>query len=397
MFRKWRAKTTMRNAFRIADIKFTNEKLTTPVYPAILDVRFSETKTEYVIKLHHGINPIEIEKKKHVFNSIFGENLEFTHKSGTTIMTVYDKILNTTYEYSFDDWSHILSKHSLPILAGKDRHGKLFAYDMKHNPHLLIAGETGSGKSVMLRAIITSLIQHKRTGLRLHLADLKRSEFHLFRNIDIVDSVVVKVRDVCNCVAWFHAQLEKRGDLLDLNELEHIDEYNKLEGVKKEDYLLLCIDEFSMLRDEKDTMKQIQDLTALGRALGIFVILSTQRPDSKVIDGLLKANLTVRYAFRHVDKINSRITLGEGAKIHASEISEKDRGQFIMRYGGYHVVQSPLLSTGEAKTILKTYKTNNDKKRSNGLSDDIIDVEFEDVDEPVFVPLLEEVNNDTEQ
>ena len=375
----------MKNALRIADLGYKIPKQEAVIYPAVLDVRFYLNRTVYVFKLHHGINPKEVERKEYVFRSIFGGNLEFSFDTSTVSMTVYNTVLNDSYNFLYEEWNQIMSRHKLPIIAGKDQHGKLFAYNMIENPHLLIAGETGSGKSVCLRSIITSLILHKRRGLRIHLCDLKRTEFFIFRNVDIVDAVITDKKDVGNCIAWFHDQLTKRGKLLDSYEVEHIDKYNEIAGIKPLDYLLLCIDEFSILRDQKETMEQIKDLTTLGRALGIFLILSTQRPDRTVIEGILKANLTVRYAFRHADKVNSRITLGDGVSVSASDIHEDEKGKFIMRYTGMNTLQAPFLDVEEAKNLLETYKTQKVERRSKGNSEDIIDMEPEG-----FIPLFEE-------
>lgn len=354
-FKKRVASKRLRNAFQIAEICYTakwNGK-TLRELPKILEIRFQEEKTVYVFRLPHGVDPASVQKKEYVFRSMFGDQIEFKGES-TMSLTVYENYSNASFPYSYEDMEKSMKKHKLPIIAGKDVNGKFHSYDMTTNPHLLIAGETGSGKSVMLRAILTSLIQHfRKGGLQLHLADLKRSEFHLFRNVDIVNSVMTDKKDVQNCVKWFHTQLKVRGEMLDALELSHVDELKK-----PLDYLVLCIDEFSILRDEKETLAQLADLTALGRALGIYVILSTQRPDRKVVDGLMKANLTVRYAFRHADKINSRITLGDGAKEDASQIDEKEKGKFFMRFSGTKFIQSPFLTVDEAKRILQDFKRN---------------------------------------
>jgi DNA segregation ATPase FtsK/SpoIIIE, S-DNA-T family len=362
-FKKKTHKTKLMNAFNIAGLYYSTKRngKTLFQFPRVLDVRFKEDKTTYVFKLPHGVDPKEVAKKEFVFRSMFGELIEFKG-TNTISFTVYNEVHNGSFSYSFEELQSVMKKHNLPIIAGKDINGKFYCYDMTSNPHLLIAGETGSGKSVMLRAVLTSLIQHCRTGLQLHLADLKRSEFHLFRNVDIVKSVLTDKKDVEKSVNWFHKQLQKRGDILDAHELSHIDEYNKLDGVEKEDYLVLCIDEFSILRDMTDTMEQLIDISALGRALGIYLILSTQRPDRKIIDGLMKANLTVRYAFRHADKLNSRITLGEGAKADASQIDEEDKGKFFMRFSGCHYLQSPYLTTEKAKELLEEYKVPFEKR-----------------------------------
>lgn len=394
-FEKRVQKKKLLNVFRIAGIYYetTWNKEKVKRFPKILDCRVKEDKTVLVFRLPHGVDPKELLKKEYVFRSMFGDLLEFKGHNPVSL-TIYKSVHYGTYDYSFDELKQVMKSHKLPIIAGKDINGNFYCYDMTTNPHLLIAGETGSGKSVMLRSIITSLVQHFRTGgLQLYLADLKRSEFHLFRNVDIVEAVMTDKKDVKKCVAWFHKQLTKRGDLLDQHELSHVDELEK-----KVDYLVLCIDEFSILREEKDTMNQLIDLTALGRALGIYVILSTQRPDRKVIDGLMKANLTVRYAFRHADKTNSRITLGEGAKADASQIDEEDKGKFFMRYSGFKYLQSPKLETEEAKKLLEPYKTRETvKPHTEESGEDILEGEFRTVDEeePVqFIELLEENENE---
>jgi DNA segregation ATPase FtsK/SpoIIIE, S-DNA-T family len=394
----------LKNAFSIAGLYYSTKwnNQTVRNFPKILDVRVKEDKTTYVFRLPHGVDPKELKKKEFVFRSIFGELIEFKG-TNKVAMTVYNEVHYGTFDYDFEAIQGEMKKFNLPIIAGRDINGKFYCYDMTTNPHLLIAGETGSGKSVMVRSIVTSLIQHMRTGLQLHLADLKRSEFFLFRNVDIVKSVMTEKSDVKKCVSWFHRQLGKRGDLLDQFELSHIDKYNKIEGVAREDYLVLCIDEFSLLRDEKDTMEQLTDLVALGRALGIYVILSTQRPSAKVIDGNLKANLTVRYAFRHADRRNSNITLGDGSKADASEIDEEDKGKFYMRYGGLKYLQSPFLDEDEAKRILGEYKVPLSQRSHTDESEDIIDYEGEvtesdiyEEDDQNFAPLFIEGGNENE-
>lgn len=381
-------KNRLKDAFNVAGLYYQTKwgSQSLRQFPNILDVRFKPDKTVYVFKLPHGVDPKELSKKEYVFRSVFGELVEFKGTNPVTL-TVYHHVNNGSFEYQFEEIEKAMDGMSLPVIAGKDINGQFHCYDMTSNPHLLIAGETGSGKSVMLRAILTSMIQKFRNGgLRLHLADLKRSEFHLFRNIDIVDSLLTDKKDVRKCVHWFHKQLTKRGDLLDAYELSHVDE---LPPSKSVDYLVLCIDEFSILRDEKETMEQLVDIAALGRALGIFLILSTQRPDRKVIDGLMKANLTVRYAFRHADKLNSRITLGEGAKADASTIDEEDKGKFYMRFSGCKYLQSPYLTLERAKDILDSYKTKVTKRETS--DDNIIEYEEETISEDIlFVPLFEE-------
>ncbi|GIP25040.1 hypothetical protein J23TS9_01700 [Paenibacillus sp. J23TS9] len=111
-------------------------------------------------------------------------------------------------------------------------------------------------------------------------------------------------------------ELRARGDLLDRHEVAHV---NDLPEWERPPYIVLAVDEVALLKKEMDIMEGIDEISTIGRALGVFLILSMQRPDATVLDGKLKNNLTVRMAFRHADEINSRITIGSG---EAAEIKQ---------------------------------------------------------------------------
>ncbi|MGM0807615.1 MAG: FtsK/SpoIIIE domain-containing protein [Bacillota bacterium] len=389
MFKKMLLKDKLMNCFRTGELCNETKRngKTLRKFPNIVEIRPGEDKNVFVFRLPPGLNPAEIKKKEYVFHSYFGQNVDLKGENGIYSLTVYSEVQDNKFAYSFEELQKVMKKHNLPIIAGKDRNGKMYSYDMTENPHLLIAGETGSGKSVMLRSVITSLIQHKRKGLQLHLADLKRSEFHLFRNVDVVKAMMTKKDDVIKCIKWYHKQLTVRGDLLDLHEVSHIDKYNKLDGVEKQDYLMLCIDEFSLLRNEIDAIDKLVDIAALGRALGVYLILSTQRPDRNIVDGLMKANMTMRYAFKHVDKVNSRITLGENSPVDASKIDKDDKGKFYITGFEYPLLQSPFLDEEVAKEILEPFK---ERKYEPSERETVADVEYkeEDAHTEDFAPLL---------
>lgn len=153
---------------------------------------------------------------------------------------------------------------------------------MVEEPHLLIAGEPGSGKSVLLRSILTTLIFNKSAEeLKLYLFDLKNSEFFIFKRLP---HVVENTRDPDRIKKRFVELVQeanKRGDLLEKHEVPHI---NKLPKEIRPPFIVVCIDEFSLLVDEKKVLTAIQNLAAIGRALGIFIILSTQRPDKESVN-----------------------------------------------------------------------------------------------------------------
>ena len=132
--------------------------------------------------------------------------------------------------------------------------------------------------------------------------------------------------------------------------MNHIDAYNKLNLDNQKPYILLAIDEVAMLKDEKECMSIIEKVSAIGRSLGVFLMLSMQRPDAKVLDGKLKINLTVRIGFRFDSTLNSNI-MGTPGSEHLEQ-----SGQMILKRNGLKKVQAPYLSLCKAKQIVEPYR-----------------------------------------
>lgn len=325
------------------------------VYPKIHDVNIDEKRVRYVFTLPNGLDPKLIEKKWYCFEQVFNTNIEIKGELKKFILYIYkyDRDMKP-YNYNYTDISTLLVSYKLPILCGKNINNETIIFDLVEHPHILVAGETGSGKSSMLRVILTTLIQYlKFSKLELYLGDLKRSEFHFLRNIEHVKEVCMDEDNLLNMLMKIQAELIKRGNILDENELSHIDEYNK-QNKEKIPYIILCIDEVALLQDEKDSMKIIEKVSSIGRSLGVFLILSMQRPDSKVLDGKLKNNMTVRMGFRCADEINSRIIGTKGAE----KITQS--GRMILKIEQLEEIQAPYLELDKAKDIVKPYKV--DKK-----------------------------------
>jgi DNA segregation ATPase FtsK/SpoIIIE, S-DNA-T family len=391
---EWRLKKRLKNAFYNAGlyIPYKSGDKVIPIYPRIHSADETDDKIEFVFTLKNGMDPKEVAKKEFVFQQTFGQYVEIKGDYKRFVLTVYKRIHNQTFGFNYVELEPLMLPFRLPIIAGKDKLGKIHVYDMAKNPHLLIAGETGGGKSSILRVILTSLIMfrpHIKNGLEMYLVDFKRSEFHLFRYIEDV-YVINKVEDLVKCLKkYLLKELTKRGDLLDAHELTHIDDYNRLKGVEKKPYIILCIDEVHDLEGEKEIFKDLHKISAMGRALGIFLIMATQRPDKDVIEGKTKSNLTVRYAFAHADKINSDITLGRGTKADASKITEE--GQFIYRNKGtlrnLEILKAPYLPADDegkftgAKRLLEPFKIPLEQ-RVNKDNNNVINVNEETTEKP---------------
>ncbi|TDL34594.1 cell division protein FtsK [Jeotgalibacillus sp. S-D1] len=360
-------KARLKNAFILAELYTSKKKKTFKEtieykrYPNIIDFRNENDYLMYVFLIPQGMNPAEIEKKEYIFHQVF-QNYEIEGDGHRYILKVFKTELTKELKYDYESFKQHLNG-GLPILAGMSMIGKMATYDMVEHPHLLIAGETGSGKSVTIRAIITTILLHMQGKIDLYLGDMKRSEFHVFRNVESVVDVMTDKERLLKRVNEIKNELTRRGNLMDKHEVEHIDEYNKIKGVPFEKYILLAIDEVALLKKETEIMSIVEEISCIGRALGVFLLLSMQRPDANVLEGQLKNNLTVRFGFRHSDKINSNITLGAGTMADASTIKADKKGQFYMKSEKTILLQAPYLPLQEARNLLKPFKRKNEGEK----------------------------------
>lgn len=315
-------------------------------YPSVKRVTMYLDRTEAVFTIPQGLDPSHVQNAHWLFTQTFGScELHQNDDAKTFVMRVYRTDIDM-YDYDAEQVDAAIGRHALPVYVGKERSGEL-VYNMVDNPHLLIAGETGAGKSVALRSILTTLIRNV-PDLELYCADLKRSEFHLFKGI--AKEVVVDAGALGRLLGKLRREMRKRGDQLDAAGEAHIDD---LPAWDRPPYIVLAIDEVALLKRDRDVMDAIEEIGAIGRALGVYLILSMQRPDSDVLDGKLKNNLTVRLAFRHADGINSRITLGSE---EAASIKQSEKGRAIAKLDGLHTIQAPFLSLDDARALLAPFK-----------------------------------------
>ncbi|HFJ9344214.1 TPA: FtsK/SpoIIIE domain-containing protein [Bacillus mobilis] len=325
-----------------------------PIYPKIHDISSTQESVRYTFTIPNGLDPKTIEKKWFCFQQILGRNVAIEGDIKKFVLNVFHSDAGLRqYNYNFKQWQPLLKQHRLPVVVGRDQFGNMIVYDMvdSNTPHLLIAGETGSGKSSMVRVVLSTLIQYMSPDkLHLYLGDLKNSEFHFLRRVKHVKDVCMEEIEMKIMLQKVWKEIRERRKLMEEYEVDHIDEYNKLNPNKQKPYILLAIDEVAMLQDEKDCMSTIEKISAVGRALGVFLMLSMQRPDAKVLDGKLKLNMTVRMGFKCADTINSNIMGTPG-----SELLEQS-GQMILKLNGLKKVQAPFLELNKAKQIVEPYR-----------------------------------------
>ena len=218
--------------------------------------------------------------------------------------------------------SPIFVKHKSPMVfsVGKDIGGELVVCDLEKVPHLLIAGQTGSGKSAGLNSLIVSLLyKSSPDDLRFILIDPKRVEFSKFRGMPhlLFEKTITEPGEALNALKWADKEMNRRYTVLQKYACSKLAEYNSMPDVKsgkigKLPHIVIIIDELANLMQSSvsgEIESKISSIAALARAAGIHLIVATQRPSADVITGTIKANLTSRIAFKVPDATNSRIII----------------------------------------------------------------------------------------
>ena len=210
------------------------------------------------------------------------------------------------------------SASPLTIALGKDIVGKPFITDLKKLPHLLIAGTTGSGKSVGINAMILSLLyKNSPDQLRLLMIDPKMLEFSIYNEIPhLLTPVITKPKQAIVALNNMVHEMERRYELMSETRTKNIENYNekvKKSGGEHFPYIVVIIDELAdlMMTSGKDVEHSIARLAQMARASGIHLIVATQRPSVDVVTGLIKANLPSRISYRVGQKVDSKIILDQ--------------------------------------------------------------------------------------
>lgn len=209
---------------------------------------------------------------------------------------------------------------AVPVVLGKDIAGDAQVLDLAKTPHLLIAGATGSGKSVCVNSLILSIL-YKRSpqDVRMILIDPKIVELKLYNDIPhLLTPVITEPKKAFQALQYCLCEMERRYALLDGMGVRDIASYNKriVErkiATEKLPYIVLIVDEFAdlMATTGKELESTVARLAAMSRAVGIHLVLATQRPSIDVITGLIKANIPSRIAFMVASKMDSRIIIDQ--------------------------------------------------------------------------------------
>ena len=239
----------------------------------------------------------------------------------------------------------------LPIALGKSISGLPIIGDLASMPHLLIAGTTGSGKSVCINTIILSLLyKHPPNRCKFILIDPKMLELSTYEGIPhLLCPVITEAKKAASVLGWVVKEMENRYRLMTKEGVRNIDGYN-LKHKLPMPYIVVIVDEMSdlMLVAGKEIENYIQKLSQMARAAGIHIIMATQRPSVDVITGTIKANFPTRISFQVTSKIDSRTILGEQG---AEQLLGKGDMLFMSSANRIIRIHAPYVSENEIEKI----------------------------------------------
>jgi DNA segregation ATPase FtsK/SpoIIIE, S-DNA-T family len=311
------------------------------------------------------------------------------------------------------------ARSRLTLSMGKDINGRIVTADLASMPHVLIAGSTGSGKSVAINAMIMSLLYRTTPNqVRLILVDPKRVELGMYEGIPhLFTPIITEPKQAANALRNAVREMERRLKLLASRSVRHIDQYNKLfegssallpfaeESGENEEaplpYIIIIIDELAdlMMLDRANVEESITRLAQMARAVGIHLVLATQRPSVDVITGLIKANVPTRISFRLATKVDSRTILdtngaeallGRGdmlflppgtsrlMRLHAPYVSEKETAavvDFWKNQGSAEYVEGFLDSPKDERATMEG--ASGEEEENDPLFDDAVRLVFE--------------------
>src|ERR1700731_2067604 len=268
----------------------------------------------------------------------------------------------------------INSASKLTLAMGRDLHGRIRVTDLAAMPHLLIAGSTGTGKSVFINSLMMSILyKASPDDVKMVLVDPKRLQLNLYENIPhLIAPVVTDPKIASNVLRNATREMENRLKLLAQRGVRNIDQYNRtfkreqslslFDNLEESEhkplpYLVIVIDELAdlMMVDTNNVEESITRLAQMARAVGIHLILATQRPSVDVITGLIKANFPARISFRVASKVDSRTILDA----NGSE-SLLGRGDMLYLPAGssrLHRIHGPLVSEDEIAAVVEFWKS----------------------------------------
>ncbi|MCZ0872759.1 FtsK/SpoIIIE domain-containing protein [Peribacillus sp. AS_2] len=355
---------SLMRAFKLGGIhkQTTTQSKTYTRYPKIHEVHIDEENkaVRFTFTLPDGANPDLVLKQEWVFKQCFGNNIEIDGKVKKFILRCYSKDMKTNIAYDFEKIQPYFKDKIIPIMCGVDRSGKMNVNDMLEEHLMLLTGTTGSGKSSLIRGILTSLILHKTPDeVQFLLGDLKYSEFGIYKRLPHVMGVYMDAKSLLPPLQIIEKEMVRRGKLLDAMDVKSIYELED-----KPPTIVVCIDEVILLKDKPKIMKIIESISCIGRSNGVYLMLSMQPGDAKSLGGQLKNNLTFRISGKQSDETNAKIS---GLK---QSVDLDTAGRMILSTQGKEkVIQVPYMDKKTAKGLLDPLKVKQEKPELEDVAD----------------------------
>ena len=250
------------------------------------------------------------------------------------------------------------TSHKIPLCIGKDISGNIEVIDLSKTPHLLVAGTTGSGKSVFINTLLASILyKFSPEEMRLILIDPKMLELSVYNDIaHLLTPVVTEPKKAIIALKWVCKEMERRYSLMNEENTRSLEGYNQ-KSIERLPYIVVFIDEMAdlMMTAGKEVEHHVQRLAQMARACGIHLVMATQRPSVDIITGSIKANFPSRISFQVASKYDSRTVLGEtGAEqlLGNGDMLMSKNGGNIIRY------QSAFISDNEVNKLIREIKKN---------------------------------------
>ena len=287
---------------------------------AMEEVNIGPTVTQYTLRPASGVKLSKITELEHnLALSLAAQSLRveapIPGKSAVGIEVPNEKSATVWMReiLSGDEWK--ASKSPLQFVLGRGVSGGAEIADLSRMPHLLVAGQTGSGKSVMINSLLLSLLyRNSPADMKLILVDPKQVELSPYKDIPHLLSPVITEPEKCiSALKWAVAEMERRYNVFAELGKRNIDEYNSSEAEDHMPYIVIVIDEMAdlMMMAAQDMEALIVRLAQKARATGIHLVLATQRPSVNVITGLIKANIPARISFSTVSQVDSRTIIDQ--------------------------------------------------------------------------------------
>ncbi len=300
---------------------------------AVQDIKHGPVVTRYELKLSKGVRIAQIKKiTEDIAMALMSSNIRIQAPIPGTACVGIEMMNETRSIIGFRDIFTTDSNTKIPIVLGTDTIGNPKIIDLTTMPHLLIAGQTGSGKSVCINSILLSILFTRTPDeCQLVLVDPKRVEMASYNNLSHLRCpVVTEPSEAVHVFSDLIEEMDRRYKLLADYRVRNIESFNKNSDTKLP-YIVTVVDEMAdlMMTSGKELEKMIVRLAQLARAVGIHLVLATQKPIVKVITGLIKSNMPSRISFQVSSKNDSRVILDcNGAEALAG------KGDMLMIYPG---------------------------------------------------------------